>query len=141
MDNAALLQDLTDKEASVGSFTHTLFFKETSFFKLSLGSLTQEGQGYRCPYTAFCHFSMLLNESLNNRASSTEERQREGRTDRFPLCSTGPRSLRGRCPAPPQPKSHTTLFIFYKNLVYKNIKALNGPKIKNILRTYEGFKS
>ena len=32
-----------------------------------------------------------------------------------------------------------TLF-FYKNLVYKNIKASNGPKIKNILRTYEGFK-
>ena len=37
--------------------------------------------------------------------------------------------------------SLTTLFIFYKNLVYKNIKASNGPKIKNILRTYEGFKS
>ena len=34
-----------------------------------------------------------------------------------------------------------TLFFFYKNLVYKNIKASNGPKIKNILRTYEGFKS
>jgi hypothetical protein len=32
-------------------------------------------------------------------------------------------------------------FFFYKNLVYKNIKASNGPKIKNILRTYEGFKS
>ena len=34
----------------------------------------------------------------------------------------------------------STLFIFYKNLVYKNIKASNCPKIKNILRTYEGFK-
>ena len=32
----------------------------------------------------------------------------DGRTDRFPLCSTGLRPLRGRCPAPPQPKSHTT---------------------------------
>ena len=31
-----------------------------------------------------------------------------------------------------------TLF-FNKNLVYKNIKASNGPKIKNILNTYEGF--
>ena len=30
---------------------------------------------------------------------------------------------------------------FYKNLVYKNIKASNSPKIKNILRTYEGFIS
>ena len=29
-------------------------------------------------------------------------------------------------------------FSFYKNLDYKNS---NGPKIKNILRTYEGFKS
>ena len=29
--------------------------------------------------------------------------------------------------------------LFYKNLVYKNIKALNGSKIKNILRTYERF--
>ena len=28
---------------------------------------------------------------------------------------------------------------FFKNLVYKNIKASNGPKIKNILETYEGF--
>ena len=33
-----------------------------------------------------------------------------------------------------------TLF-FYKNLVYKNTKASNGFKIKNILRTYEGFIS
>ena len=33
-----------------------------------------------------------------------------------------------------------TLF-FYKNLVYKNIKASNGPKIKNILRKYKGFIS
>ena len=32
-----------------------------------------------------------------------------------------------------------TLF-FYKNLVYKNVKASNSPKIKNILRTYKGFK-
>ena len=32
-------------------------------------------------------------------------------------------------------------FFFYKNLVYKNVKASNGPKIKNILRTYKGFKS
>ena len=32
-------------------------------------------------------------------------------------------------------------FFFYKNPVYKNIKASNGPKIKNILRTYEGFNS
>ena len=32
-------------------------------------------------------------------------------------------------------------FFFYKNLVYKNIKVLNGPKIKNILRTCKGFKS
>ena len=30
---------------------------------------------------------------------------------------------------------------FYKNLVYKNIKAWNGPNIRNILRTYEGFRS
>ena len=30
---------------------------------------------------------------------------------------------------------------FYKNLVYQNIKASNGLKIKNILRIYEGFKS
>ena len=30
-------------------------------------------------------------------------------------------------------------FFYYKNLVYKNIKASNGPKIKNILRTFEGF--
>ena len=35
----------------------------------------------------------------------------------------------------------STLFFFYKNLVYKNIKASNSPKIKNILGTYEGFKS
>ena len=32
-------------------------------------------------------------------------------------------------------------FFFYKNLVHKNIKALDGPKIKNNLRSYEGFKS
>ena len=32
-------------------------------------------------------------------------------------------------------------FFFYKNLVYKNIKASNSLKIKNILRTYKGFKS
>ena len=32
-------------------------------------------------------------------------------------------------------------FFFNKNLVYKNIKASNSLKIKNILRTYEGFKS
>ena len=32
-------------------------------------------------------------------------------------------------------------FFFYKNLVYKNIKALNGPKINNILRAYKDFKS
>ena len=32
-------------------------------------------------------------------------------------------------------------FFFYKNLVYKNIKASYGPKIKNILRIYKGFKS
>ena len=31
--------------------------------------------------------------------------------------------------------------LFYKNLVYKNIKASNGPKIKDSLRTYEYFKS
>ena len=30
------------------------------------------------------------------------------RTDRFPLCSTGPRSLWGRCPDPLQLKSQTT---------------------------------
>ena len=30
---------------------------------------------------------------------------------------------------------------FYKNLVYKNIKASNRPKIKNILSIYEGFIS
>ena len=36
--------------------------------------------------------------------------------------------------------SRYTLFFFYKNLVYKNIKASKCPKIKNILRTYEGFK-
>ena len=36
---------------------------------------------------------------------------------------------------------NNTLFFSYKNLVYKNIKASNGPKIKNILRTYKGFKS
>ena len=29
--------------------------------------------------------------------------------------------------------------LFYKSLVYKNIKALKCPKIKNILRTYEAF--
>ena len=29
---------------------------------------------------------------------------------------------------------------FYKNLVYKNIKASIGPKIKNILGTYHGLK-
>ena len=33
----------------------------------------------------------------------------------------------------------STFFFLYKNLVYKNIKASNCPKIKNILRTYEGF--
>ena len=33
-----------------------------------------------------------------------------------------------------------TLF-YYKNLVYKNTNASNSPKIKNILRTYKGFKS
>ena len=33
-----------------------------------------------------------------------------------------------------------TLF-FYKNIVNKNIQASNSPKIKNILRTYKGFKS
>ena len=32
-----------------------------------------------------------------------------------------------------------TLF-FYKNLVYKNIKASNGPNIKNILSSYQVFK-
>ena len=32
----------------------------------------------------------------------------DGRTDRFPLCSTGLRPLQGRCPAPPQLKSQTT---------------------------------
>ena len=32
-----------------------------------------------------------------------------------------------------------TLF-FYKNLVYKNIKASKCLKIKNILRTHEAFK-
>ena len=30
---------------------------------------------------------------------------------------------------------------FYKNLVYKNIKASNSPKIKNTLKTYESSKS
>ena len=72
---------------------------------------THEGHGYRSPYTAICHLSMLFNESLNNLASWTEGSQTEGRTDgrtdRFPLCSTGLRPLRGRCPAPPQHKSHT----------------------------------
>ena len=34
-----------------------------------------------------------------------------------------------------------TYTFFYKNLIYKNIKASNCPKIKNISRTYEGFKS
>ena len=29
---------------------------------------------------------------------------------------------------------------FYNNLVYKDIKASNGRKIKNILQMYEGFK-
>ena len=32
-------------------------------------------------------------------------------------------------------------FFFYKNIVNKNIQASNSPKIKNILRTYKGFKS
>ena len=35
-----------------------------------------------------------------------------------------------------EPLTLNTLFFFYKNLVYKNIKASKGPKIKNILRTY-----
>ena len=30
-------------------------------------------------------------------------------------------------------KAKNTLFIFYKNLVYKNIKAWNRSKIKNIV--------
>ena len=58
---------------------------------------THEGHGYRSPYTAICHLSMLFNESLNNLASWTEGSQTEGRTDgrmdRFLLCSTGLRPL------------------------------------------------
>ena len=35
-------------------------------------------------------------------------RHTDGRTDRFPLCSTGLWPLWGPCPVPPQLKSHTT---------------------------------
>ena len=34
-----------------------------------------------------------------------------------------------------------TLFLFYKNLVYKNVQAEIGAKIKNILRTYPSLGS
>ena len=37
-----------------------------------------------------------------------KEGRQDGRTDRFPLYSTGLCPLRGRCPAPPQLKSHTS---------------------------------
>ena len=37
-----------------------------------------------------------------------QNRWTDGWMDRFPLCSTGLRSLWGRCPATPQLKSHTT---------------------------------
>ena len=54
---------------------------------------------------------MLVNESLNNSASWTEGRQTEGRTDGWtdsPCVLLDFIPLRGRCPAPPQPKSHAS---------------------------------
>ena len=36
---------------------------------------------------------------------------------------------------------HELHFVFYKNLVCTNIKALNDSKFKNILRTYTGLSS
>ena len=58
-----------------------------------------------------------------------------------PLPATGPRTSKDLPPeSAGEPWYHVHSF-FYKNLVYKNIKASNGPKIKNILRTCKGFKS
>ena len=62
----------------VRALTSQWGFTRPSSIYFSLGLMRML---FHLSYTASCHFSMLFNESLNNRASWTEGRQTEGRTD------------------------------------------------------------